>query len=338
MAISTISTLQKSLNARQLMAKQDREMQKAHQELVTGLKQDIYADRGFRAAQTLDLRNRMTRVESYAVSNDLLGGKLKIVSDLMSQMRRGVEEFQALSLTFGENAQGRDVLMPQAKALLATLGSQLNTVFAGEYLFSGTAVGTPSLTLGETGFALPQLDVAGNAAQTQATLDQIDAFFGLNGNPLAGSGFVQDGHFTGDTQLQGARLDETTKINYGLTAADEAMRQVLKGVSMYAALDVGTIQDPASYKMWLQEAGSALTKGIAAMQQRETELGNQQQVVSTLSDRQKTMKGLYNSRIVDIEGVDSYEAALRFEALSAQLETSLEVTARLRGLSLLNYL
>lgn len=338
MAISTLSTLQKSLNTRQLIANQDRDMQKAQQELVTGLKADIYADSGFRAAQTLDLRNRMTRVESFSVSNDLLAGKLQIVSDLMGQMRRGVEEFQALSVTFGDNPQGRDVLVPQAKALLTTLSSQLNTVFAGEYLFSGSEVGTMSLSLTEAGFGMPALNASGTLAETQDTLAQIDAYFGLNGASLEDSGFIADGHFKADNQLQTARLDETTKASFGITAADEGMRQIFKGVSMFASLNAGDIKDSSSYKLWLDEAGGAIMKGIAALQQRETEIGNQQEVVLNLSERQKTMQGLYNNRIADIEGVDSYEAALRFEALSVQLETSLEVTSRLRNLNLLNYL
>ena len=338
MSISTISTLQKSLNSRQLLANQDRDVQKAQQELTTGISADIYSERSFRAAQTLDLRNRMSRTESYSVSNDLLIGKLDVTSGLMASIRQGVQEFQALSVAFANGTQGREVLQPQANALIKTITSQLNTVYSGEFLFSGANTGESSVNLDSEGFPDMGLDEAGNLQKTRATLQSIDAYFGLGGADLATSGYVQGGVYTGSDTRQTARIDESTLFSYGITANDESIRQIFKGLTMFAQVDIAAISDPNSYALWLDEANTALSAGIDAMKIRETELGNQQKMVAETSQRQKNLTELYNNRVVDIEGVDAYEAATRFEALSAQLETSLSVTARLKNLSLLNYL
>ena len=47
---------------------------------------------------------------------------------------------------------------------------------------------------------------------------------------------------------------------------------------------------------------------------------------------------IYQSRVLDLEGVDSYEAATRISLLETQLQATYAVTARLSQLSFLNYM
>ena len=60
--------------------------------------------------------------------------------------------------------------------------------------------------------------------------------------------------------------------------------------------------------------------------------------VKDASDRIKTQVDLFESHIIDIEGVDPYEASTRVADLLQQIETSYALTARIQQLSLLEFL
>lgn len=335
--IATISTLQKSLSSRTAIASQDRDVQQARQEMVTGLKADVYADKSFRAAQTLDLRNRLAQAEGYATSNRLLEGKLTIASELMGSMRTSAQEFQALSLSLSSGSQRRDVLQTEAQALLQTLTSQINTVYGGEYLFSGTATSTAGLQMPPGGIAQSVLPPGATPADAALQIAELDSYFGLNGAVPSVPSYLSQAYTGSDAPLV-ARLDHTMSIEFGMTAADESLRQLLKGLSMYAQTNVDSLSDPAAYKAWVDEANIALNAGITGIQSHEVVLGNQQALLARTIERQEALSGIYNNRVMDIEGVDEFEVATRLESLSAQLEASYAVTVRLKNLSLLNFM
>lgn len=334
-AISTQSTLQKSLNSRRSIADQDRQLQKAQQEMVTGLREDVYADAGFRAAQSLDLRNRMSRIESFATSNKLLAGKLEMMSSQMSSMRNQSQEFSALAVSLGNGTQGRDVLAVQANALIQSLASQINTSYSGEFLFSGVNSDKASLSLTGTTFATPPLPAGASLSDVNATLAAFDSYFGLNGAPPAANGYAS--LITAGEQ-QSATVDQYTSLGYGMGADDEAFALIFKGLAMFANTDITQITDADAYRVWVDAATDAIVQGTNKLQREETILGNQQSLIDQVTTRQATLANVYNERVLDIEGVDSYEAATRLESMSAQLDASYAVTVRLKNLSLLNYL
>lgn len=333
--ISTLSTLQKSLGQRQGIADQDRAVQKARQEMTTGLKSDVYGDGSFRAAQTLDMRNRMARSDAYAVSNELLSAKMDVMSEGLGNIRRVVQDFSALMTSMSGEGQGAHVLQSNAKATLTQISNYFNTVYAGEYLYSGATVGKPSLTIPETGFSIGTLPENATEAQVREGLEAVNAYFGL-GVDYSTTSYLTEA-YAGSKDLQFAQIDENSSISYGVTLEDEGMRSLFKGLSMLANSDVNALTG-AAQDLWMKEALDAVTKGVDGISKVETDLGNARALVSRTVDRQHKLGEIYNNRVVDIEGVDSYEAATRLEHLSGQLEASYAVTVRLKSLSLLNFL
>lgn len=335
-AVATQSTMQKSINLRRSIAEQDAQVQKAQKEVATGLREDVYADTGFRAAQSLDLRNRMARVEQYHTSNSLLNGKLDIVSGQMAAMRGKGNDLMTMMVAFGSGRQGLDTLQTEAIATFNAVNSMVNTTYAGEYLFSGIGSNNTSQTLDLAGFPGFAFDGASSLADIDQALADLDGFFGLNGAIPSATGYDSKQDYSGT--IQKANLDETSVLQLGLTAKDDAFKQIFKGMVMFAATDATKIGDDAAYKKWLDEAIGAIQKGTSELERYEATLGNQQSLIKDTLARQENLKTIYNNRIVDIEGVDAYEAGLRMESMTKQLETSYAVTARLKNLSLLNYL
>jgi len=328
--------MQKSINLRRSIAEQDAQVQKAQKEVATGLREDVYADTGFRAAQSLDLRNRMARVEQYHTSNSLLNGKLDIVSGQMAAIRGKGNDLMTMMVAFGSGRQGLETLQPEAISTFNAINSMLNTTYAGEYIFSGIGSNKISQTLDLSGF--PSFSFDGTTALTDIdqALADLDSFFGLNGVAPSATGYDSQQDYSGTVQT--ANLDETSTLHLGLTAKDEAIKQIFKGIVMFAATDATKIGDDVAYQKWLDEAIGAIQKGTSVLERHEANLGNQQSLIKDTVARQANLKTIYNNRIVDIEGVDPYEAGLRMESMTKQLETSYAVTARLKNLSLLNYL
>lgn len=336
-SIKTLSTLQKSLSTRLAIATQDRDLQRARQEMTTGIKSDVFADGSYRAAQTLDLRNRMARADAFATSNKLLNEKLGVMNGAIGGLRTGAQEFLALAVAFGGGNQGDSTLQAQAQTVLDRTASYLNTVYAGEYLFSGANTTVGSLQMPAGGFPTGTIAAPGGPAEVAAAIDAVNGYFGIGTAFDPASNFLDDA-YQGSTSLQSAQIDENASIGYGITARDESLRLIFKGLTMLAQTDISTLEAGGTYSTWLNEATTALTKGIAGLQSAEVTLGNSEAEVNRAINRQSRLGDLYNNRIVDIEGVDSYEAATRLEALSAQLEASYAVTVRLKNLSLLNFL
>ena len=211
--ISTLSTLQKSLSNRQLIADQDRAVQKTQRELTTGLKADVYADGSFRAAQTLDLRNRMARSDAYAVSNQLLAGKLSVMSTALGNIRSKTQDFQALVTSLSQG-QGADVLQSNAKALVMQIAMQLNTAYAGEFLFSGEKGSAQSLTLEGNDFAIAGFDdlvAAGDLGAAKAALEDYFSAAPQNEPNYLGQNYL------GSSKRMSAQLDESLALDYGLS-------------------------------------------------------------------------------------------------------------------------
>ncbi len=67
-------------------------------------------------------------------------------------------------------------------------------------------------------------------------------------------------------------------------------------------------------------------------------LGNVQEQVKLASERLKVQTDILNRRINDLENVNLEETSVRLNTALTQLETTYAVTARMQGLSILNYL
>lgn len=336
--LSTLSTLQRSLAMRETVARTDQALQKAQQELTTGLRQDVYAETGFRAAQSLDMRNRMERIDSFSVNNQLLAGKISVMSDQLGTIRTSVQGFLANALSLAGGGEGAAAVAREAEALISQISTQLNTAYAGEFLFSGMATG--SVPVRDTAMlaGLAQLPEGATGAALQAEMERLDAWFGLSGGDGAQSAYVNTIYGGSTEALQSAQIDEYSRLDYGVSANDAAIRQIFKGLSMFANAGYDSAASETDRAAWINEAMSALSAGVSGLQNREAALGNQQSLLEGASLRQKNLSTIYNNRVVEIEGVDGYEAATRFEQLSAQLEASYKVTVRLQSLSLLNFL
>jgi len=344
------STLHSAFTRRQAAADLTRELGQAQKELATGLKSDVFAALGVRASETLDLRASADRHEAQIRANSLLMGRMESMADALGAMRGAAQTAIELAVPnrdapMGTVSEVRNV----ARTALDRLVAQANSAHAGVPLFAGTAQPGRVLqgwseTNPATGLAprdvLDGILAGGlpDAAAATAAVAEIEAAFAdASAAPARNYGAT----FYNGTPAGGARqsavIGEGETLAYGVQADDPAFRETVMGLAMLAAVDPATME-PGAYKVWMARAVDALTAGAGKLLQAETDVGAQQARIETANTRMQDRVDIYKGRILDLEGVDEYEAATRISLLDSQLNASYAVTARLSQLSFLNYM
>lgn len=356
--VNTLSTYYASIRSRRLVADLSQKLARAGREASTGLREDVHRSLGRSAAsQATELHASLQRVEGFITSNQMLADRMGTTATALGAIRASAQEVLDLAAPNKDSAVlTAGALQAAAKAALQEIMPMANTTYSGIALFAGVDSGETPLAAWDkvndaTGLA-PQdvIDaiVAGgpaSAADATAKADALKDIFGsadpadprrfeatfFRGTPLKDAG-------GNDNPRVSARIDDEAKMTHGVQANDPAFTETLRGLAMIASTDVSKITDPDAYKAWMNSAVDALSGGVGKMLTAESRLGAQQNTLERMMQNQQSRVDLYNSRILDIEGVDPYEAATRVTNLQNQLEASYAVTARLSKLSYLNFM
>ncbi|WP_226627497.1 flagellin [Alloyangia pacifica] len=344
------STLYSSLLRRNQNADLSNELSRAEQELSTGYKSDIYKSIGLGASEALALNARLERDEAQSAANSLMLSRLDMMTESMGAMRESVQEALDMAVANSEySANGVSGVQVAARAALDALIGQAGQSYAGMGLFSGT-VNTPNTLqpweTAQSDSSLSPADVFTNllsgglnsAADADAVLAELDAIFSdsatdpdTNFESLFYNGSVGN-------ERQRANLGDGVSVAYGVQANDESFRQVLKGLAMLVAQDPADIGDSEAYTTWMGAAVEALSEGMTGLLDAELRVSNVASRLETENEQIADRAVLYKTRLLDLDGVDAYEAASNVTSLQAQLEASYTVTSRLSQLSFLNYM
>ncbi|GHF36264.1 flagellin N-terminal helical domain-containing protein [Seohaeicola zhoushanensis] len=350
--LSNISTLQSSLARRREVARLTIGMSKAEKEVTTGLRADLFRDLGQRAAESVRLRNIVARNEGYIASNKLLNGRMEITSIAMSEMRQVADDFLALAVSGANPGDAiSSELQANARYAIERIVTQANTVYQGSHIFAGIDQDRKPMqgwtqTSAATGLSpedvMTSVIGAGPAslADVATITAEVNAVFD---GTHATAGYTYEGTFYNGTaaatgQRVEARIGEGVTVSHGIQANDDGFTELMKGLSMLASIDVSKITDEATYGAYLDAAVQSISMGSQKLLGAEASLGSTQALVEETIERHEKVNDVYAIRMVDLEGVDAYEAATRLSMLQTQLEASYAVTARLSSLTFLNFL
>jgi flagellin-like hook-associated protein FlgL len=186
-----------------------------------------------------------------------------------------------------------------------------------------------------TDAANPPLRVAG---------PPFDTATGLTAGTTANTVFW----YTGEAGTQSARstatarIDQSISISYGLRANEEGVRWQVQNVAALAAISMPG-GDPDS-----EGRASALTSrlrqaldvppGTQSVETIQAELAGSQISLDAATDRHQQTKATVSDMLQSVEGVTNEEVAAKILAVQTSLQASLQTTAKLFQMSILNYL
>ncbi|GGD99544.1 flagellin [Rhizobium anhuiense] len=324
------------------------QMTKATMEATTGVYADIGVSLGGNAARSVDFTRETDRIASIKSSNSLVAARMESSQLGLSKMKDvGDGLVSKLTALQGSHDPGSiTVAIQSATSALSTMMDTANTMVNGEYLFSGintdvqpltdmtattSAAIVTELNTYATGLGKAVSDLTGAEMETFIT-STVEPMFSEANWTDATTGWSQ-----ASSQNMTSRISNSEVIESSTNANSEGMRYfALASVMTSALLDQGLSSDAMSTVS--KQAISYTTKATSGLVTQASQLGLSQERVKKSNDALDAQSNIIKNKLVDLQGVDPYEASTLVKTLETQLETAYTIVSKIQQLSLVNYL
>lgn len=139
-----------------------------------------------------------------------------------------------------------------------------------------------------------------------------------------------------------AQVDQSITVQYGARANEQAFRYLLQNVAVYAAVTTNASNPNASAQVTALaqriSANLAPQNGQQQIQDVQAEFAGAQTATKAATDRQTQLKGMAETMLDSVEGVNQDEVATKILALQTSLQASYQTTSMLYQTTLLKYL
>jgi hypothetical protein len=197
-------------------------------------------------------------------------------------------------------------------------------------------------------FAALGFGVTGTATAAPAPLRVNGPPFATAGNLIAGTSSNTVSWYTGESGTDSARgtavarIDQSVTVQYGARANEQALRQQLQNIAVYAAVTTNAKDPNASDQVnALQQrvaANLGPQNGQQSVQDMQAEFAGAQTAIKAATDRQTQLKGMAQTMLDSIEGINQDEVATKILALQTSLQASYQTTSMLYQTTLTKYL
>ena len=139
-----------------------------------------------------------------------------------------------------------------------------------------------------------------------------------------------------------ARIDQSITVQYGARANEQALRYQLQNIAVYAAVTSDASNPNANAQInALQQrisANLAPQTGQQSIQDMQAEFAGAQNAIKASTDRQTQLKGMAQTMLDQIEGINQDEVATKILALQTSLQASYQTTSMLYQTTLTKFL
>ncbi len=320
---------------------------KAQKEMDTGRVADLGLALGNRTAQSVTFARDLERLNTIIDSNGLVSSRLTATQDALGQLS---DQAQTLLSSLMGNSSGdltNGITSTSGKATLQALTSILNTSLNGEFLFAGTntdikpfgdftASGSPAKAAFDASFLAYFGFTQDDPAAAGITAADMENFLTTEVEPqFANPGWDNWSNATDQSIVSRIALNETSETSVSANTA--GVRKLAMAAAIVSQLVTGNIGEGAR-KTVIDRALGLVGESISDLGQTMSQTGIVQKRVTDANTRMDTQIDLFNRHVLDLEGVDPYEAANRVNDLMSHIQTSFALTARIQQLSLVNFL
>ncbi|QND39861.1 flagellar hook-associated family protein [Rhizobium leguminosarum bv. viciae] len=336
-------------NAMRLTIRQaQNQMTKATMEATTGVYADIGVSLGGNASGSVDFSREVDRIASIKSSNSLVTARMESSQLGLSKMKDVGDGlgFEADGAPGSHDPGSITVAIQSATSALSTMMDTANTMVNGEYLFSGINTDVQPLTDKTTATSaaiVTQLNTYATGlgkAVSDLTGAEMSTFITTTVEPMFSETARTDpttGWSQASSQNMTSRISNSEVIESSTNANSEGMRYfALASVMTSALLGRGLSSDAMSTVS--KQAISYTTKATSGLVTRASQLGLSQERVKKSNDALDAQSNIIKNKLVDLRGVDPYEASTLVKTLETQLETAYTIVSKIQQLSLVNYL
>ena len=348
MKTTYISTITIADASRRQVMKQTSLANKLSVELASGRKFDVGLDLGAKTGESVTLRAEFGFLNGIIDTNALTASRLDTSQAAMDDMMTDAQDFLATLVALRETGGSSEIVQSAAEGKMGLMISRLNTQINGSYVFAG---------INSDQRPIADYSDPGSASKVAADAAFLGEFGMTQGDPLVSSisPAAMDAYLNGNfdtmfadpswgttwssasSNTMTSRISASETVTSSTSANEQAFRDLAQAYTMVADLGIENL-DPDTAGVVIDKAIAKLGSGIEALTGAMGRLGNVQEQVKLASGRVSVQTDILNGRINDLENVDREETAVRLNTALTQLETTYAVTARMQGLSILNYI
>lgn len=346
MKASYVSTAAINFGLRNATASMQRTLPDLQLETVTGRNADSGLALGSKTGELASLRHDISVLQRLSDTNDLASVRMRTSQSSLGQLTTvGDNLIEAISLVFGNNSQKSAVAIT-ATSGIAEMTASLNSTVGGVFVFGGENSdsapvsdyeGSPAQTAfrdafqTEFGFAIDS-PLAENITQTQ-----IQDFITNTAEPLfLGAGWTTNMSSASD-DVPDTRVSDNVTVKTSISANEESIQKIMFSTILASELFSSQLGDGA-----LDTVGKYVIENVTeangGITQKRGSIGLSQERVERANEALDLQKSLLETFVIDLDGVDTYETAIKVNSLLTQIEVSYSVTARIQNLSLMQYL
>jgi flagellar hook-associated protein 3 FlgL len=343
-----VSTAAVSQAMRYSLMRAQSELTKAQKEVSTGHFADIGLALGSRTGQAVSFERDLERMKGIVDSNGLASSRLTSTQDALTQISGAAQSFLSTLVTSVSGNASASLTLADAKGTLQSVTAILNSSFNGEHLFAGintdvqpvndfTATGSPNKAAFDAGFLSFFGFTKNDPAAANITATQMDNFLTTVVEPqFLGAGWQGTWSNATDEGIT-SRIALNETVQTSVSANEDAMRKIAMAAATVAEMFDSNVSESAR-KALLTRSVSLVGEAMSDLANLSASTGVVENRVKNASDRINMQVDLFERNILDLEGVDPYEASTRVSTLLQQIETSYALTARIQQLSLVKYL
>jgi flagellar hook-associated protein 3 FlgL len=312
MSIDRVSTASQMQTMMSSIAQAESNLNTAQQQVTTGTVATDYAGYGNQVDAMEAARNQANKATAYQNATQNAVNQVNLQDTQLTQLGSLSQQLQqAISDAVGKNdATG---LMATAQSVFDSAVSILNSTDAnGNYIYGGDNDNTPPVNVSQLS------DLTGI---TNANINSI---------------------FDNGSQTKSVTVGDGESVNIGVTASSVAtgLMQTLADLVNFNGSSQGNFQTTLTGAQSNFLSGEMATSSAATTTVNDI-TGQNGDVYTTLQDavtQQQSLSNLYQGFVSDIQNVGMGQAVTNLNMDQTALQASLQVTAKLNSVSLLNYL
>ena len=348
MKASFVSSSAMQSTLRLTISQSQTKLLQASTEAATGVYSDIGVSLGSGAAKSVNLTNAISLTDALTASNSIVGLRMDASQTALSSLKDAGDTLVSnlTALQAGQDSTSVAVALQAANDTLSQLISTANTSVNGEFVFAGTNIDKTPLTDQSATVTVAITSALSDYATSlgkpvnELSGDEITSFITGTIEPMFSESAWTDpasGWSTASSNSMTSRISENETISSSTSANSEGMRYLALASVVISSLfgqDLGADAKSAVASKAISYASQA-TSGIVTQQ---SQLGLSQERLEKANDALDARSTLYQGNLVDLQGVDVYEASTLVNQLQTQLETAYTLVSKLQQLSLVNYL
>ncbi len=332
-----ISTITQTSRIETNVVTLQRELAKVQQQVSSGKVSSVFSGlKGEDARISVQLREAVQTKESFIDTVEKTRLRTSVIDASLLQLQEVANEMRSelIKQTDTLFAAELPIMNQFANNAIDRFASLLNSQVAGRYVFSGPASSTQPIINSNTLKTNFQgaVNTTVNAATNTAAqiLTNADTHFNTNAN-------WNNLDAIATTTETTVHADVGLNISYGEMAHQEAFADVFEILNIFANVTINP-GDQAEYRTLVDTARTRIESAFDTISQMIADLGVDQQRLDSIAQTHRSDLVVLGDQLGNVEDVDSFEAINLFQNLRSQIETSFQVTAATRNLSLANFI